>query len=121
MAEVEANVNTSDLEGYVGISSENETYYWATDSQGTYGILVILNSEGKYLSFVGPIATSGNMVQITDESTGDSFGFELLAAEDGTYLLDAGDTAGQIALTECDVNDVLEALVLIDAGGTAVN
>jgi hypothetical protein len=91
------------------------------DANATEGILVIMNDSGDYLSFVGPIATQGNMLQISDQKTGDTFGFELTAASgQGDYLLDAG-TAGQIVITQCDIEDVFTALALVDQYGTAVN
>lgn len=120
VAAIEEQYSDVELFGYEGVSNANELYFLAMDEQGTYGILVILDETGKYLSFVGPMANEGTMFQIVDESTGDSFGFEMTAAENGAYLFDAGD-AGQIVLVQTDVDEVFKALAEIDSKGTAVN
>ena len=90
------------------------------DAQATYGILVILNEDGNYLSFVGPMTSDFTTFSIVDETTNDSFTFEMTDADGGAYLFDAGD-AGQIVIAPVPVEEVFEALAEIDAKGTAVN
>ena len=115
-----SSVDTSGMEAYMGMSSANEAYYFAIDTNASEGILVIMNQSGQYLSFVGPIAVSGNSMKITDTTTGDSFGFEVTAADNGGVILDAGN-AGQIAMAQCSIDEVVQALSAIGAQGTAVN
>lgn len=115
-----SSVDTSGMEAYMGMSSANEAYYFAIDTNASEGILVIMNQSGQYLSFVGPIAVSGNSMKITDKTTGDSFGFEVTAADNGGVILDAGN-AGQIAMAQCSIDEVVQALSAISAQGTAVN
>ena len=117
-----SSANTANWECYMGMSTANEAYYLAMDANSTEGILVILNDKGNYLSFVGPIVISDNQMQITDETTGDKFGFELKSGDgEGKVILDAGEAAGEVTLEKCTFEEVAEALAKIDANGKAVN
>ena len=114
-------IEVSKMNAWVGLNEAGDTFYYAESPEGTEGVMVVMDIEGNYLSFVGQVERpKESYVKITDMTTGNSLTFEVVEADkDGNVAIDMGDQ-GKAVLAKCDAADVLEILGVIDAYGNAI-
>lgn len=117
----EATVDVSQMSAWMGASDLGETFYYAESADGTQGVMVVMDEDGNYVSFVGDVTNpQENYVTITDFQTGNSLTFEVTAAdEEGNVAVDLGEQ-GKAVLASCSIDEVMNALQAIDTYGNAI-
>lgn len=105
------------VEAYMGLTETGEGVYYAGSENGEIGLLMFLSSDAsEHYVFVGPMADNGNgTLTITDERDGITLTFSVSAIEDGVEI-DMGDELGTAILGEATVDEVIDAMVLIENG-----
>ena len=108
-------------DAFIGISDAGEGYYLGFDAEYTFAVLAVLDLDGNYVSFVGPLTENEDgSFTITDEENGLSLTFGAANMEDGTIQLDLGEELGMAYVAPCEMSELSEALNMIDAGGNSV-
>ena len=46
-------IEVSKMNAWVGLNEAGDTFYYAESPEGTEGVMVVMDTEGNYLSFVG--------------------------------------------------------------------
>ena len=115
------DLNTDKMYAYMGESSLGELFYLAINDTENEAILAVVNPEtDEYASFVGDVTSpSDTQITITDRTTGNTLTFEMLEFTDEGISIDMGEQ-GTANLAACDINQVFEALAVIDANAKAV-
>lgn len=105
-------------EGYLGQDTSGNDVVWMAGP--VYAVLAFVSPDGESASFVGELVDHGDgTASIADTSSGLEITFGVVLLDDGSVMLDIGDL-GEIYLEPSDVDTAVDALMLIDAFGTAV-
>lgn len=103
----------------MGITEAGETIYYGEGED--FGVLLFYDeTSNQYLSFVGPVSVEDAFLTITDEEKGQTFTFEMQAAEGDKFLIDTGDS-GQAIMARCEPIEVVKALDAIAANAVAAD
>lgn len=119
-----ADVTLKDLESamseaYMGTTEAGEGFYYAGNEDGSLVIIMVANTDGDVVSFVGPAETSGNMMKVTDMVSELSLAFSIEPQNDGTIIFDMG-SEGKAQVAPCKVSEVLDVMDTLDTYGNSV-
>lgn len=107
---------------YMGMTSAGEGVYMAFSSDQSYGVIAFLDPEtSQSASFVGALEIiSESEFRVTDERNGLALTFGVTPVSEEIYSVDMGGELPECAVEACGVEDIIQALAVIDTYSQAV-
>ena len=109
-------------ECYSGETDAGETFIYASNDDGSFCSVLVIDQDDNYVSFVGEgtLDEENAIVTITDEVSEMSLGFGVEANDDGSLTLDMGDL-GNATVEESTIAVAVQGLKYAVENGTPMN